>query len=76
MFVAMMAECDLGDAVFGCKSIQGAAAQTRAQAAQGLAVGDDAFDHGIGVLLDDAESERPESWRYRGKTSAEKPGCF
>ena len=52
----MMAERDLGDPVLGRKPIQRAAAQSRAQAAQGLALGDDAFDHGIGVLLDDAES--------------------
>jgi hypothetical protein len=54
--IPMMTQRDLGDAVLGGKTIQSAAAQPRAQAAHGLAVGDDAFDHGIGVLLDDAES--------------------
>ncbi len=53
--VAMMTQGDLGDAVFRRIPVQGAAAQARAQPADGLAGRDNALDHRIGVLFDDME---------------------
>src|ERR1700734_2015435 len=50
--VTVVAEGDLGDAVLGGEPVKRAAAQARAQAAEGPTFGDDAFDDAVRVLLD------------------------
>ena len=55
--VAVVAQRDLGRADLRRDAIDRAAAQARAQRAQGAAVGNDALDDAVGVLLDDAERD-------------------
>ena len=53
--VAVVTQGNLGAAQFLGHAVQNATAQARAQAAGGLALGDDLLDHAVGVLLFDAE---------------------
>src|SRR6187549_2141190 len=53
--VAVMAQRDLGNAVFRRVAVQRAAAQPRTQLAHRLAFRDDALDHAVRVLLDHVE---------------------
>ena len=52
----MMAQRNFADAVFLGEPVQRTAAQPRAKAAHGFAIGYDALHHGIGVLFDDVVS--------------------
>ena len=74
--VAVVAERDLGGAEFVGHAVQDAAAQPRAQAAHRLALGNQALDDRVGVLVLDVERHAAALRRYSGSTCSGKPGCF
>lgn len=70
--VAMMTQCDPGDAVLGGETVEDALAQARAQPAGGLPGGHHRLDDAVGVLFDDVEghAQRGEVVRQHGLRKA------